>query len=168
VRYPGGTVQVLTRDFTIKPGDKLALELDIVTPLNLPDEALRERMIASEVPQEFASVLQGTQLFFIHDDGEPSIRTALLVQEFDRRDDISFHSEKWADRPEGWEHPGDYQPELLRDVLRVADGDEKPVVILIVNGELRLYLRGYNLNVADWIHRQLGEGAAAATTDDAG
>ena len=165
VRYPGGTVQVLTRDFTIKPGDDLPLDLDIVTPLDLPDEALRERQIATEIPDEFSWLNEGTQLFFIHDDSEPSIRTAVLVQQFDRRDDISFHSEQWADRPEGWQKPEDYQPELLRDVLRVNDNDGKPVLILIVNGELKLYLRGYNLNVADWIHRQLGEaqeGTAAA------
>ncbi len=161
-RYPGGTVQVLTRDFSVLPADLLALELDIATPLDLPDEALRERTIAAEIPQEFNWLSTGVQLFFIHDDAEPSVRTALLVQEFDRREDITFHSLEWQPRPEDWEQPEDYQPELERDVLRVSEKDEKPVVILLIDGELRLYLRGYNLNVADWIRRQLGEAATAA------
>ncbi|MEZ5336642.1 MAG: hypothetical protein R3F46_00115 [bacterium] len=155
VRYPGGTVQVLNRDFSLLPGDRAEMEIEISTPLELPDEALRERGIAAEIPEEFAWLSKGVQLFFIHDEGEPSVRTALLVQEFDRRAEISFHSEKWQDRPEGWQQPEDYSPELLRDVLKVSDADEKPVLILLVDGELRLYLRGYNLNVADWIRRQL-------------
>lgn len=165
-RYPGGTVQVLTRDFSINPGDLLELELDIATPLDLPDEALREKAIAAEIPEQFAWLMEGTHLFFVYDDAEPSVRTALLVQEFDRRDDISFHSVEWSDRPEGWEKPEDYEPELERDVLRIADGDEKPVVVLLVDGELRIYLRGYNLNVADWIRRQLGEGGDAGDATD--
>ena len=156
VRYAGGTVHVVTQDFSVLPGSLTTLEQALDTPLNLPDEALREKSISTEIPAGFAWINEGVQLFFIHDDEEPSIRTAQLVQEFDRRADIGFHSEKWEDRPEGWEQPEDYEPQL-RDALNVADADAKPVVILLVNGELRLYLRGYNLNVADWIRRQLAE-----------
>jgi hypothetical protein len=155
VRYPGGTVHVVTHDFSVTPGSLTALELELDTPLELPDEALREKALAEDIPAEFAWINQGVQLFYIHDDAEPSIRTALLLQQFDRRDDIGFHSIGWQTRPEGWEQPADYQPLLEREALNVNDGDAKPVVILLVDGELKLYLRGYNLNVADWIKRQL-------------
>ena len=165
LRYPGGNVQVLTRDFSIMPGSLTTLELAMLTPLNLPDEALREKSIVAELPEEFGWISEGAQLFFIHDDSEPSIRTAHLVQEFDRREDISFHSLEWETRPEGWEKPEDYQPQLEREILRIGEKDAKPVVILLVDGELKLYLRGYNLNVADWIRRQLGEEQTVAAEE---
>ena len=167
LRYPGGTVQVLTRDFSINPGSLTTLELAMQTPLDLPDEALRERSIVAELPQGFEWLSEGVQLFFVHDESEPSVRTAMLVQEFDRRDDMEFHSLPWQPRPEGWEKPEDYEPQLERDVLGIAENDEMPVVILLVDGELKLYLRGYNLNVADWIRRQLGDEAEAAAEAEA-
>lgn len=160
VRYPGGTVHVVTRDFSVTPGSLSALELALDTPLELPDDALREKALAREIPAQFAWINEGVQLFFIHDDAEPSIRTALLLQQFDRRDDMVFHSLEWQDRPEGWEQPADYQPTLEREALNAKDGDARPIVILLIDGELKLYLRGYNLNVADWVNRQLATRSA--------
>ena len=50
---------------------------------------------------------------------------------------------------------GKYTTAFIKDVLQVKDDDPRPVVILVVNGETRLYQRGYNLNLLDWVMREL-------------
>lgn len=158
VRYPGGITHVQTLPFSLSHAEQLALTLSLDPPTDLPMAAMVEREVAIEGmrasvpaearPETAALPSSGRYVFLVRDDSEPSVRAAELLTPLARRSSVWFR-ELRTDTADAAEQT------LIRDVLRVEPADSLPVVIVVVDAETRLYLRGYNLNIAAWVDRAL-------------
>ena len=139
-RYPGGVVHVVTRDFSLTPGQELPLELALDPPEDLPLAALVERTIGPDGPQE------GEYLIAVVDDAEPSVRTLEMLKPLAEQ---SWH---YMVLRRDTQDPAEIKQ---LETLLIGKDDPLPVVIVLRDGKTLLYLRGYNLNLADWIRRVL-------------
>ena len=148
VRYPGGIVHLLTRDFTAAPGGLVELTLALDAPPDLPAVGLVERQV--ELPLEEMMPGHRAWLFVIFDDSEPSVRALELLKPYQDDPRVAYEADPYA------ADSADLQ-ELSRETLKVKDDDLKPVVILVIDGETKLYRRGYDLSIAQWIERALDE-----------
>jgi hypothetical protein len=148
VRYPSGIVDLLTRDFTAEPGEQLDLTLALDAPDNLPATALAERQVA--LPPSALDPAPRAWLFVIYDDSEPSVRALELLKGYQDDPRVAYEADPYdADCPD--------LRELARTTLLVTDEDPKPVVVLVIDGETKLYRLGYDLSIAQWIERALTE-----------
>lgn len=150
MRYPGGVAHVKTQEFTVQPGDKLKLELALDPPADLPAAAMVERQILSPLPEKWQALGSGAHLFIVTDSAEPSLRALELLKPYATRTDLSFTAL-------AFDTADIEQQALLSEALLVAAEDVKPVVILTVDGTARVYSRGFNLSIADWVARALAD-----------
>jgi len=149
VRYPGAVVHVQARDFSAEPGGLVELEIDLDSPADLPLSALKERSVDWTEPGEDDTPLEmGTFLYLVVDDGEPSVRARGLLEHYMAVQSIDFNELRLDTVDET-------DAAFLREQLKVKDNDALPVVVLVVDGETRLYRRGFDLNIADWVSRAL-------------
>lgn len=149
LRYPGGVVYVQNSEFEVQPGDHLEHYFGLDAPASLPDAALVERQIASPLPADSKLIsASGRYLFLITDDSEPSKRTETMLEPLRSMDSL-FYQVYRADTAD----PAIQS--LLLDTLKLDKNDPLPVLILVSDGQARLYLRGYNLNALDWVKREL-------------
>ncbi len=153
VRYPGGYVDVRQQEFTLDPGQELDFRIDLDPPAGLPREALVDRQVSFPEAGHPWLPTQGRYLFVVHDNQEPSVRTLAAFEGFASMNSVLYQTINMAVQDEA--EFGKYTSAFVKDVLQVKDDDPKPVVILVVNGETRLYQRGYNLNLYDWVMREL-------------
>lgn len=153
VRYPGGYVDVRQQEFTLDPGDMQEISIDLDPPAELPREALVDRQVS--LPEAGHPWLppQGRFLFVVHDNQEPSVRTLAAFERFASMSSVLYQTMNIA--VEDNADSGKFTSAFIKDVLQVKDDDPKPVVILVVDGQTRLYQRGYNLNLYDWVMREL-------------
>ena len=142
-RYHGGIVHVLTKEFHAEPGGRVELTLTLDPPADLPLSAFVERTVGEDAPQ------QGTHLYVVIDEHEPSTRTLGLLE--------PLKSTAGLDYVVLEAHTSDAQAEALLSMLKVVADDPKPVVVLIRDGKTLLYQRGYNLNIAGWVERALAQ-----------
>jgi hypothetical protein len=146
-RYPGGLSHVQTREFDIVAGETVALTLSLDPPADLPATALVERELG-EFTDSPRLMHRGRYVFLVADGGEPSARAAELLRPLESLSSVYYQHWRMAGA-------SDEERAFVKDVLKVADDDPLPVVIVVVDGKTRLYLRGYNLNVAQWVQRAL-------------
>lgn len=148
VRYPGGVVDVKLLPFTVAPGASAELSLALDAAPGLPLAAFVDRQLGP-LPADPAFPAQGRYLFAVYDESEPSIRTRELLERFKSMGSVRYvildttTAHERADEFLAW--------------LQVKPEDARPVVALIVDGETRLYHRGYELSIADWVLRALEE-----------
>jgi len=152
VRYPGAVVHVQTRDFEAAAGGDVLIEVALDAPADLPQAALIERTVDWRWEREEG--MPPLLLMVIYDDGEPSVRARALLAPFADDERVLFEEDPYtsdcADLTD-W----------IREDLKVTDEDEKPAVILLDGaGRTLLYLRGYDLNIADWVERAVAGYAA--------
>jgi hypothetical protein len=143
VRYPGGYVHLVTQQVQAQPGGRIEVELRIDPPPGLPVEAMAERSAGEGAPQT------GTHLYVVIDEKEPSSHTLGLLEPL--KATAGLDCQVLAANTSDTE-----TQKMLTDVLKVAAGDPKPVVVLIRDGKTLLYQRGYNLSILDWVKRALG------------
>ncbi len=148
VRYPGGIVHLLTRDFTAEPGGLVHISLALDAPEDLPVTALADRQV--ELPLAEMEPGHRAWLFVIFDDSEPSVRALELLKSYQDDPRVAYQAAAFdADRPD--------LREFARETLKVTADDPKPVVILVIDGVTKLYRCGYDLSIAQWIERALDE-----------
>ncbi len=148
-RYPGAVVHFQQHDFTAEPGGVVTLEAVLDAPAELPAAALVERNVDWTAPGEDGTPLgMGTYLYLIVDDAEPSVRALDLLGRFDGRDGLEYRVLRFDTTDEA-------DAAFIRENLKVGDNDELPVVVLVVDGVTKLYRRGFDLNIADWVGRAL-------------
>lgn len=141
VRYPGGYVHLVTQQVDVQPGTPVAVELNIDPPADLPVGAMAERTATEDAPQ------QGTHLYIVIDESEPSDHTLRLLEPLRTWPGLEYVVQE--------AHPSDPQAEALLKMLKVEPTDLKPVVVLVRDGKTLVYQRGYNLNIYDWVKRAL-------------
>ncbi len=141
VRYPGGYVHLVTQKVDVQAGAPVAVELNIDPPADLPVEAMAERTVTADAPQ------QGTHLYIIIDEKEPSDHTLRLLEPLRAMPGLEYVVQE--------AHASDPQAEALLKMLKFEPTDLNPVVVLIRDGKTLLYQRGYNLNIYDWVKRAL-------------
>jgi hypothetical protein len=148
-RYPGAVVHVQTRDFTAEPGGLVELEINLDAPADLPLTALIERRADWTEPGEDETPLpMGTYLYLIVDDSEPAVRARDLLTRYMAVQTIDFTELRY-------DTGDDVDAAFIREQLKVRDDDALPVVVLVVDGETKLYRRGFDLNIGDWVGRAL-------------
>ena len=149
-RYPGGYVQVLTADVSLTAGERRSVSFDLTAPADIPLAALAERTVdMAKLTGPAAHLAGGVQLILIADDSEPSVRAEELLREVD------LHGGTFTLLESALVFAEDGSESHYRDALGLNSEDSLPVVILLRDGATLLYLRGYNLNIAEWIERAL-------------
>jgi hypothetical protein len=150
-RYPGGLSHVQVQPFHVTPNQSVTLAGYLVPPADMPQTALVERELG-EFTDSPRMMHRGRYVFLIGDGGEPSLRAYELLKSLESRSSVYFRRLRM---------PGanDEDRKFVRDVLKVDEAKDKlPIVIVVVNGKTTMYVQGYNLNVAQWVARALGEG----------
>jgi hypothetical protein len=146
VRYPGGVVDVKLHSFRLEAGEQQSLVLPLDAAPGLPLEAFVQRRLGP-LPDDPAFDPQGSYLFAVYDSSEPSIRTRELLTRFADLPGLSY-----VILDESTQH------QRAQDVLewmQLKPADPRPLVVLVVKGETRLYHTGYELSIADWVQRVL-------------
>jgi hypothetical protein len=151
VRYPGGVTDVHLLPFHVEPDTEQTLTLALDPPADLPMTALVERALGTP-PTETGLQPEGRYIIAVYDFSEPSLRARSLMEPFAALSSVQYI----AVDSDG----GDSRDEALRTFLGIKPDDPRPVVVVVVNGETRLYRRGYDLNIADWVRRALDSGGA--------
>jgi hypothetical protein len=149
VRYPGGVVDVKLLPFRVEPDSEQDLSLALDAPLDLPLAALVERQLGP-LPADPAFQPHGRYLFAVYDGTEPSVRTMALLERFK-----SMSSVLYVTLDETTTHE---RAQEVLEWLGVKPDDPRPVVALVVDGKTRLFHRGYELSIADWVLRALEDG----------
>lgn len=149
VRYPGGVVHVQTAEVVAVPDGSVALTLALDPPADLPREALAERSITL-TPGPWVTADAEYQLYaVVLPEDEPSVRALELLAEYEADPRVEYRVLDSTTEDAALQ-------EFIRDVLKVAEKDALPVVILQHGLEVTLiYRRGYDLSIRDWIERGL-------------
>jgi hypothetical protein len=150
VRYPGGMTDVKLLPFHLNAGETKTLTLALDPPADLPQTALVERTLASPPPVATGLQPGGRYLLAVYDGSEPSQRTRGLLEKY-----RAFNSVQYVDLDAS---ATDERSKALLDYLQLKPDDPRPVVAVIVDGATRLYRRGYDLSIGDWVARALGGG----------
>jgi len=153
VRYPGGVIHVFTRDFEAEPGGEETLLVDLTAPEDLPLVALIDRRVPAELPEGLEFLAEGTRLYLVGDEEEPTIRAAAALEFFSYDEDPDYGYIEYVKLSYATEDPTERR--LIDEGLLVKDNDMLPVVVLIRDGETLLYHRGYSVNIRDWVFRAL-------------
>lgn len=148
-RYPGGVADVQTNIFEVEPDDDFEHYFGLDAPADLPPSAWVERSIT--LPEGDASFIsdQGRYLYLVTDDSEPAVRARELFKQF-----LPFSSVLYREMRRDTKDAA--EAAFIKDVLGVSETDGLPVAVLVIDGRTALYIRGFNLNAADWVMRALG------------
>jgi hypothetical protein len=152
VRYPNGVVHLLTCDFTAQPDGLVELKLALDAPNDLPAAALAERQVTLPAPApgtpRAAADAPRAWLYVVYDGSEPSVRALGLLEPFKTDPRLGYEDSLYTTA-------NATAVAFIHDVLLVKDEDLKPVVVLVIDGETKLYRLGYDLSIAQWIERAL-------------
>jgi hypothetical protein len=147
VRYPGGITDVKLLPFHLEPGDDTPLTLALDPPAELPLTALVERTLGAP-PAAAGLQPSGRYLLAVYDGSEPSVRTRALLEPYRAMNSVQYIDLDAA--------ATDAHSQALLEYLQLKPDDAQPIVVLIVDGQTRLYRRGYDLSIGDWVQRALG------------